>query len=70
MEKITFCTSCGEANSFKAARCESCDAPLRKVRDWKAILREIPRPTPLSLLVAGAVIALGVALWTYVVTRP
>jgi hypothetical protein len=47
-------------------RCESCDAPLRKVRDWRGMLARIPRPTPLSLLVCAAAAALLVALWTWV----
>jgi len=66
VERITFCASCGEANSIRAVRCESCDAPLRKVRDWKGVVSRIPRPSPLSWLVAAAVLALGMAVWTWV----
>ena len=66
MERITFCASCGEANSIRSVRCESCDAPLRKVRDWRGAIAAIPRPTPLALLVSAAVVALLVAIWTWV----
>ena len=69
MEKITFCPACGEANAFRSARCETCDAPLRKVRDYKAALRNLPRPTPLAALVALAVLALIVAVLTGVLHR-
>lgn len=67
MERITFCAACGEANSIKATHCENCGAPLRKVRDWKVMLQSIPKPTPLALLVALAVVSLGVAVATFVV---
>jgi len=66
VERITFCASCGEANSIRSVRCESCDAPLRNVRDWRKVLAGIPRPTPLSLLVCAAAAALLVAFWTWV----
>ena len=66
MERITFCASCGEPNSMRALRCESCDAPLKKVRDWRGVMASIPRPSPLALLVAAAVVALAVAVWTHV----
>ena len=66
MERITFCAACGEANSIKATHCENCQAPLRKVRDWRAIVQSIPRASPLALLVAAAVISLGIAVATYV----
>ena len=69
MEKITFCPACGEANSFRSPRCETCDAPLRKVRDWGAVFRGLPRPTPLAILIAVAVIALAVAVLTGVLHR-
>ena len=65
MERITFCASCGEANSIRAVRCESCDAPLRKVRDWRGLLARIPKPTPLAILVCAAVVALAVAIVTW-----
>ncbi|MHC4938242.1 MAG: hypothetical protein ACYTHK_04670 [Planctomycetota bacterium] len=69
MERITFCAACGEPNPIKSARCESCDAPLRKVRDWKGMVQSLPKPTPLMLLVAAAVIALGIAVWTHFAVR-
>ena len=69
MERITFCASCGEANPIKAVRCGSCDAPLRHVRDWKAVLARVPRPSPLGVLVSVAVLAVLVALGTYVFLR-
>ena len=69
MERITFCTACGEANPLKAVRCESCDAPLRKVRDWKGMLTTLPKPSPLALLVAAALVALAVAVWTHFAVR-
>lgn len=69
MERITFCASCGEANPFKAVRCAACDAPLRHVRDWRAVLAKIPRPSPLGVLVSAAVLAVLVALGTYVLLR-
>ena len=70
MERITFCPSCGEANPIRSVRCETCDAPLRKVRDWKGLAKRIPRPTPLALLIAAAVVALIVAVVTGLVSRP
>ena len=42
-----------------------CGAPLkRKSFNLKSLARSIPRPTPLGLLVALAVIAVAVALFT------
>ena len=69
MERITFCTACGEENPVKSARCESCDAPLRKVRNWKGMIAGLPRPSPLALLVTAAVVALIVAVWTHFAVR-
>ena len=42
-----------------------CGAPLMRKRfDPKSLIRSIPRPTPLGSLVALAVLAVAVALFT------
>jgi hypothetical protein len=64
VERITFCAACGEPSSARTTRCESCDAPLRKLKF--ARLR-MPRVSPLSILIAIAVIAVAVAIATHVI---
>jgi predicted amidophosphoribosyltransferase len=67
VERITFCPACGAETPFRQDSCESCGAPLmRKGRDWTRWLRHLPRPSPLALLVAGAVVALAIAILTAV----
>ena len=66
MERITFCAACGESTSYKAPRCTSCGAPLRRQR-FRSL--PMPRPTPLAILVAVAVVALGIAVVTGIVYR-
>ena len=64
MERITFCSACGSETAY-GANCEMCGAPLKKNRfSLKAWLPSLPRPTPLGALVALAVLALAIAVYT------
>jgi len=65
LERITFCSACGCETAYGLSSCEMCGAPLKQSRfDWRAKLRSIPRPTPLGILIACAVIAIAVAVYT------
>ena len=65
MERITFCPACGSETAYGRSTCEMCGAPLKKQGvEWRSYLRRIPRPSPLGILVALAVVALAIAVFT------
>ena len=61
MERITFCSACGEPNPARQDRCSSCGAPLRKLSFQRP---RIPRPSGLTLLVVAAILAVLIAVIT------
>ena len=61
MERITFCATCGEANSLKLERCTACGAPLRKLPGRRLALK---KPSGLTVLVVLAVLCLAIAVVT------
>ncbi len=64
MKRVTFCLVCGATSPVESTRCQNCDAPLADKRKRKRGRRRIAF-TPLTFLVALAVVAVIVAIVVY-----
>ena len=65
MKKVTFCLVCGATSPVESTRCQNCDAPLAdKQRRKRGAGRRIEF-SPLTFLVALAVVAVIVAIVVY-----
>jgi hypothetical protein len=70
LKRVTFCLACGATAAAGDTRCPQCDAPLKRKGPLSNLqLPPIRAPSPLTLLVALAVLSVLVAAVTFAVTR-